>query len=87
MLTNADCLICRHCGQISYGSQSDDAMGRAWREQYKAEAKLDKNWQGPKGMHHATRAKLMNIIHACEEQRDRALCAFMAARFPKGWHL
>lgn len=78
--------ICRHCGRISYGSQSDDAMGRAWRRQYKAEAKLGEHWQRPKGMHHATRAKLLAIIWDCEEQRDRALCVLMAARFPNGWH-
>jgi len=78
--------VCRHCGRIRYSSQSEDAMGRAWRKQYKAEAKLGTNRQRPKGMHHATRAKLLAIIWDCEEQRDRALCVLMAARFPNGWH-
>ncbi|MCV2367325.1 hypothetical protein [Roseateles oligotrophus] len=77
--------ICRHCGRLRYASQSTDAVGRTWLKQYKAEAKLDKYHVRPKGMHHATRAKLLTVIHACEEQRDRALCAFMTARFPNGW--
>ncbi|MBY0235569.1 MAG: hypothetical protein K2W93_11360 [Burkholderiaceae bacterium] len=77
--------ICRHCGRISYSSQSDDAVSRAWRKQRKAEAKLGEYWRRPKGMHHATRGKLMEVIHACEEERDRAFCAFMTARFPNGW--
>ena len=74
--------VCRHCGRVNYASQSEDAMGRAWRKQFKAEAKLGEHWQRPKGMHHETRAKLMAVIWACEEQRDRALCALMATRFP-----
>ena len=77
--------VCRHCGRVKYGSQSDDAIGGTWRKQQKAEAKLGKHWQRPKGMHHTTRAKLMAVIWACEEQRERSLCAFMAARFPNGW--
>ena len=77
--------VCRQCGHISYGSQSDDEIGRTWRKQQKVETKLGEYWQRPKGMHHATREKLMAVILSCEEQRDNALFAFMAARFPLGW--
>jgi hypothetical protein len=77
--------VCRHCGRVAYGSQSDDDMGRAWRKQRKAEAKLVDGWRRPKGMHRATRKRLIAIIVACEERRDAALAAFMAKRFPDGW--
>ena len=76
--------VCRHCGRISYGSQSDDAIDRTWRKQAKAEAKLGKYWQRPKGMHHATRQKLMTVILSCEELRENALADFVAANFPQG---
>lgn len=73
---------CRHCHRLSYASQSDDAMGRAWRKQHKVEAKLGEDWQRPKFMHHSTHEKLMDVISQCEEQRDRALVAFVMTHFP-----
>ena len=73
---------CRYCHRLSYASQSDDAMGRAWRKQYKVEAKLGEHWQRPKFMHHSTHEKLMGVILQCEEQRDRALAVFVMTRFP-----
>lgn len=79
--------VCRHCGRIAYGSQSDDDVGRAWRKQRKAEAKLGEGWSRPKGMHRATREKLLAVIFDCEERRDAALCEFMSRRFPGGFRL
>ena len=69
---------CRTCAKVGYYSQSEDACGRAWRKQQKAEAKLDPNWQRPKGMHHATRERLLETIWECEEVRDRAIAGFLS---------
>jgi hypothetical protein len=44
-----------------YASQPDDQIGRTWRKQQKAQAKLGEYCQRPKGMHHATREKLMEV--------------------------
>jgi hypothetical protein len=52
-------------------------MGRTWRKQRKAEALLCKYWARPKGMHATTRARLMEVIFACEERRDAALAAYV----------
>lgn len=68
---------CRHCQRIAYASQSDDAMGRAWRRQAKIEAKLGPNWARPQGMHHATRERLLSVIWDCEARRDVALARFL----------
>ena len=68
---------CRKCCRIAYASQSEDVIGRTWRKQHKAEAKLADNWQRPKGMHEATHERLVNIIIECEERKDVALAAFM----------
>ena len=69
---------CRKCARVAYYSQSEDAIGRSWRVQQKAEAKLGKGWARPKGMHAATREKLLATIFACEEQREAELARFMA---------
>ena len=69
---------CRHCQRIAYASQSGDLCDRTWRKQAKAEAKLGPNWSRPKGMHAATRKRLMAIIWACEERRDDALSGMLA---------
>jgi hypothetical protein len=68
---------CRHCQRIAYASQSDDAMGRAWRKQATIEAKLGPNWTRPKGMHRATRQRLLAVIWDCEERRGVALAQFL----------
>ena len=68
---------CRHCQRIAYASQSDDAMGRAWRKEATIEAKLGPNWTRPKGMHRATRERLLAVIWDCEERRDVALAQFL----------
>lgn len=84
-LRGAAGFICRHCGRVAYGSQSDDDMGRAWRKQHKAEQRLGQCWARPKGMHQTTRDRLVAIIIECQERRDTALAAFVARRFPGGW--
>lgn len=73
---------CRHCQRVSYASQSDDAMGRAWRAQAKVEAKLGPHWQRPRYMHHKTRERLVSRIIELEQRRDGGLAAFMLRRFP-----
>ena len=76
---------CRHCQRIAYASQSEDALGRTWRKQSKAESRLGENWQRPKGMHEATHDRLLSIIWQCEERRDEALANHLAVlmrRYP-----
>lgn len=65
---------CRHCQRVAYSSQSEDILDRTWRKQRKVEARLGDDWQRPKGMRHATYARLMNQLHDCEAQRDAAFC-------------
>lgn len=79
--------MCRHCGRVAYSSQAEDEMGRSWRKQHKAEAKLVEGWSRPKGMHRATREKLLAVIFDCEERREAALYEFMRHRFPGGFRL
>lgn len=76
---------CRHCQQVAYRSQSEDDMGRAWIKQRKAEAKLGENWSRPKGMHHATRERLLSVIFDCEQARTDALAAFLDRQIGTGW--
>lgn len=71
---------CRKCARVAYYSQSEDAVGRAWRVQRKAEARLGENWARPKGMHTKTRERLLETIWRCEEVRDRAIGQFMLRR-------
>lgn len=62
-----------------YASQSDDACARIWRKQAKAEAKLGPYWERPNGMHGTSREQLLSIIRDCEERREMALGACIAA--------
>lgn len=73
---------CRKCSRVAYASQSDDDVGRAWRKQWKAEAKLGEHWRRPKGMHQSTHSKLIAVILECEQQRDAALLYYAARHFP-----
>lgn len=74
--------LCRHCNRVAYASQSDDAMGRAWRVQAKIESRLADGHERPKGMHMATHIKLMNEIIDCAERRNAALVAAFGRIFP-----
>jgi len=83
-LRGAAGFMCRHCGRVVYSSQAEDEMGRSWRKQRKAEARLMDGWRRPKGMHRTTRARLLEIIMECEERRDDALATYVAKHFPGG---
>ena len=64
---------CRSCNRIAYSSQSEDAMGRAWRKQSKIERRLADEWRRPKGMHLSTYERLVGQIIECEDVREVAL--------------
>ena len=68
---------CRRCQRIAYASQSDDALGRTWRRQAKLEAQLGPDWSRPKGMHDATRERLLSEIWDCAQRRDAAVGQFL----------
>lgn len=69
---------CRHCQRVAYASQSGDVFDRMWRKQAKAESQLGPGWAKPKGMHVATRERLLSIILDCEEARGQALANCLA---------
>lgn len=68
---------CRKCNRVAYSSQAEDAMGRSWLRQRKLERRLGEHWARPKGMHQATRARVLDGIFQCEQLRDEALAAYM----------
>jgi hypothetical protein len=68
---------CRTCCRLVYASQSEDALGRAWRRQSKLEALLDDGWKRPTGMHHKTRERIVRQIMDCELIRDEAIAQFI----------
>ena len=76
--------VCRHCGQIVYGSQADDDIGRTWRRQSKLERRLGDHWARPKGMHHATYDRIINSIVNFEAIRDQGLARLMV-RLGNSW--
>jgi hypothetical protein len=75
---------CRGCQRLAYSSQSEDAIGRIWRQQNKVEAKLEHRWQRPKHMHHRTYHRLLSRLFKLEEAREDAF-ALAVARM--GWVL
>ena len=85
--------LCRPCGRVVYGSQSDDGIGSSWRRQQRLEQCLGEGWTRPKGMHHRTHQRLMAGILECIESRDRAVAQYIAninsrlARLGKDWAL
>jgi len=66
---------CRHCQRIAFASQSEDAVGRAWRRQRKVEDRLGPEGERPKGMHASTYDRLLSVIEECEELKDGHLFA------------
>ena len=74
----ANGFACRRCQRITYASRSDDAIDRTWRRQSKLETRLGLHWKRPKGMHRATRDRLIAEIHACEELREHELASCVA---------
>lgn len=73
---------CRACQRLAYASQSEDLLGRLWRQQAKIEAKLAPNWQRPKHMHRRTYERLTRRLWDLEEAREDAF-ALSVARM--GW--
>ena len=67
---------CSKCVGITYYSQCEDEMDRAWRKQNKIEKKLDKYLMKPKGMHQSTHTRIFNQIRECERQRDDFLYSY-----------
>lgn len=67
---------CRKCVGITYYSQCEDAMDRAWRKQNKLESKLGKHFVKPKGMHQSTHTRIFNKILECEDQREEYLYSY-----------
>ena len=62
--------LCRRCQKVAYRCQSQDAVGRSWLQQMKVEARLDEDWQRPKGMHRRTHDRLVSIILGCSDRRE-----------------
>jgi hypothetical protein len=69
---------CRNCADVAYCSQSEDAIGRAWRMQRKAEARLGQDLERPKGMHGKTYERLLEAIFRSERVREAELVIAMA---------
>lgn len=69
---------CRHCHRLVYASQSEDAIGRAWRKQQKLEQKLAPYLVRPKRMRRSTHERLVEQIADCEKARDDALAQALA---------
>ncbi|MDI1259591.1 hypothetical protein [Aquabacterium sp.] len=76
---------CRKRHKLAYVSQSLDTCGRAWRKQSKLEARLGPNWRRPKGMHRATRERILEAIWECEATRDVALADYLGRVGFNGW--
>lgn len=64
---------CRQCVGITYYSQCEDEMDRAWRKQNKLEKKLGKYLIKPKGMHQSTHTRIFRKIRECELLREDLL--------------
>lgn len=75
---------CRRCQDLPYRSQSEDAIGRAWRGQVKLERRLGPNWSQPKGMHRTTRSRLMKRIFELENRREDLIEAVLDIWMPGG---
>jgi hypothetical protein len=71
---------CRTCAQVADDSQSEDACGRSWIKQGKAEAKLGEDWARPRGRLKATCDRLPETICQCGEKRDEAQLAAYCER-------
>ncbi len=66
---------CPVCHDLRYSSQREDAIGRGWRAQTKLECLLLDSSRRPKGMHHATHARIADKIMDLEVRRDELLFA------------
>jgi len=73
---------CRKCAQVSYRSQSEDAIGRAWRRQQKTEAKLGPDGERPKWMRQQTYDRLCRIADEAGAVRDERVAMYLIRRWP-----
>lgn len=67
-------VACRNCFRLTYPSQCEDVVGRAWRRQSKIEARLTSG----KRMTEATRERLIDELDRIEAIKDAALYGQMA---------
>ncbi len=67
---------CRHCYKLKYSSQLESDMDRARRQINKLEARMDR-----KGIHQATRARLMARLNRAIERENEAFCCLFARVF------
>lgn len=75
---------CRQCWRLVYSSQSEDALGRSWRAQRKLEARLGDDWDRPKGMHEATRKRIVDRIVHCEAAREMVFASYLFGLSQRG---
>ena len=68
---------CRRCSNVSYASQSEDSVDRAWRKQRKIERRLGADHTQPEGMQFRTYLRLKRLIAQCEMRRLEVLAAFV----------
>lgn len=61
---------CRPCKRVAYSSQSEDALDRLWRRQFKLERRLAPDWKRPKGMRAKTHDRLLDELISCETKRE-----------------
>ena len=60
---------CRHCHDLRYQCQSEDAIDRTWRAQAKVERKIGRSQSRPKGMHKTTHERLAEKVTTVERER------------------
>lgn len=73
---------CRICNRVAYCSQGEGAIDRLHRKKGKIERRLDKGWKRPKGMHQATRDRLVRQIIELGSRWHTAMDAAGARMFP-----
>ena len=66
---------CRHCMNLGYDCEAEDAIGRFWRKQHKLEARLGADGEKPKWMRWQSYNRLCERIDTVEEARIGALIA------------
>ena len=65
---------CRRCQRVSYRSQAEDVMSRAWRKQRWIEETIGEDWQRPSGMRQHTHARLLDQLADCQQKQDTVFC-------------
>ena len=68
---------CRHCHDLPYRCQSEGAVDRAFRAQWKKEARLDSRGRRPVGMRQTTYQRLRSEIIAIKGRRLSLLYALL----------